>query len=486
MKIMFVINDFEMVEPFGVMILSATVKEHETVLGVLKKEDVQTKIDRFKPDILAYSAMTMDMPDIIRFNNEIGFGGFTVLGGAHTTITSEMPFGFDAICVGEGDRAFPELVEMVDSGGYVDNIQNIQVKGGPLKLANKIVDLDAIPFMDRDLVDVYPEMHNLGLKGIWTSRGCVHPCPYCYNHRINEKFKGLGSVIRRRSVDSVIREAKLLKENYRCEFIRVQDDVFVHRVSPWFMEFAYRWPREIGLPLYVLARLEYVTEELVKLYKQAGVYSVAVSIEAADDNVRNVILKRNMSKGQMKYAFSLFKRYGINVYCNSMFGLPHTTLQQDIDTLDFNIKVQPDMPDFSIFAPYDGLDLSDKCRDEGIVMGGDLDYGSKNRSVLTCFHPEDKNAQVNLCQLGIVAVKIPILRDWIVNDLIHRDPSRLSLIVSFLFYSIFYPIKVFWYRYSFREFCSLIGKTIRYFLYDHSKKRKPMKIAYGVRSILHW
>ena len=66
MKIMFIVNNLGVNEPFGPMILSSILKEkgHETILGVLQKEDVEKKIASWKPDVLAYSMMSVDMKDM--------------------------------------------------------------------------------------------------------------------------------------------------------------------------------------------------------------------------------------------------------------------------------------------------------------------------------------------------------------------------------------------------------------------------------------
>ena len=73
MKVMFIVNDLGVNEPFGPMILSAVLKQkgHETVLGVLKKEDVMQKIFSWQPDMLAFSMMSVDMENMKKFNDKL-------------------------------------------------------------------------------------------------------------------------------------------------------------------------------------------------------------------------------------------------------------------------------------------------------------------------------------------------------------------------------------------------------------------------------
>ncbi len=480
MKIMFIVRDLGVTEPFGPMILSAILKQqgHETILGVINKEDLIEKIFSWEPDMLAYSMMSVDMEDMKKFNDTLRGKRkiFTILGGPATLDRNYIDDpGIDAICVGEGDEAIVDVVKSLENSLSLEGIPNImKSKDSILALKNRITDLDKIPFMDREIVYSFPEMARFGIKGIWTSRGCPYPCPYCFNNRINMMYEKKGKVVRRRSVSSVISEIKKLVERYRVDFIRIQDDIFVHRVDNWLEEFAERYSSEIGIPFYCLLRCELVTEELVCCLKKAGCFSVCVSIETADDYVRNQMLRRRMSKEKMENAFRIFKKYKINVYNNVMLALPFTTLEQDIATLDFVIKVQPEMPDFTIFMPYPGTDLGDYCRNVGIYDQEEenIDYGMKNLSPLNCFSERMKMAQYNLCQLSIVAVKFPVLRNIIVNSLIYCRPNKLFFFIHYVIAVYSYGRKIFYFKHSFGEYFELVSVTIKHFLYDFLKKNK--------------
>jgi radical SAM superfamily enzyme YgiQ (UPF0313 family) len=485
MRVMFIVNDLGVNEPFGPMILSAVLKQkgHETFMGVIQKEDVMEKIKTLKPDMLAYSMMSVDMVDMKKFNDEVRkkINIFTLLGGAHATLDKSCVSdpNIDAICIGEGEGPIVDVVERLEQGKSVEDIPNIMISAdSPLNIRDLIEDVDAIPFMDRGLVYAYKDMGRFGIKGIWSSRGCVFPCPYCFNNRINQLYKNKGKVVRRRSVDSIIRETKELIENYRVEFIRIQDDVFVHRADEWLKEFAERWSTEIRKPFYCLLRSELITDEMAFYLKKAGCFSICMSIEAADDFVRNKMLRRKMSKEKLENAFKILKKHGINIYANSMLALPFTGIEQDIDTLDFAIKVQPDMPNFSIFMPYPGTDLGDYCKEHGIYdpQKDSITYGMRNMSPLTSFTAEEKRAQYNLCQLAIVAVKFPILRNLIVKRLINMRPNKLFFVIHYLFAITSYGRKIFYFKHTFGEYLELLIRTIKHYLYDFTSKKERLTV----------
>lgn len=483
MKVMFIVNDLGVNEPFGPMILSAVLKKkgHETILGVLQGEDVERKVRAWKPDVLAYSMMSVDMKEMKRFNDRVRGSNrvFTLLGGPHATLDRSCVNdpNIDAICVGEGEDAIVGVLERLENGKGVEGIPNILTSSGSaLRLGSLIEDLDTYPFMDRELVYAYPGMRRFGIKGIWASRGCAFPCPYCFNNRQNEFFKGHGRIVRRRSVGSVIEETKELINRYRADFIRIQDDVFLYKTDEWLKEFARRWSDEIRVPFYCLLRAELITDEMAFYLKKAGCFSVCMSIESADDEVRLRMMRRKATRDQLENAFRILKTHKINVYANTMLALPFTTLAQDISSLDFAIKVRPEMPNFSIFMPYAGTDLGDYCRDSGIYdpLEDDIAYGMRNMSPLRCFSEKEKEAQYNLCELAIIAVKFPKLRNLIVNRLIYWKPNKIFFLAHYLFAITAYGRKIFYFRHSFLEYIDLLARTFKHYLYDFTKKEKNL------------
>ena len=119
MKVMFIVNTLGLNEPFGPMLLSAVLKEngHQTKMGVIQEEqDLQERILSWEPDMLCYSMMSMDMNEMILFNNSLRkkVKIFTFLGGSHATLIRDAAVdGIDAICVGEGEDVILDVIDIV-------------------------------------------------------------------------------------------------------------------------------------------------------------------------------------------------------------------------------------------------------------------------------------------------------------------------------------------------------------------------------------
>ena len=117
MKILFIIKDIEYIDPMGIMLLSALAKEsgHTTEICVLADGKLSEVIESFKPDLAAFSAKTGEHKYYIAANDavkRIDPNIYTVIGGPHATFFPDIiiKHPFDALCVGEGDDAWPELL----------------------------------------------------------------------------------------------------------------------------------------------------------------------------------------------------------------------------------------------------------------------------------------------------------------------------------------------------------------------------------------
>src|SRR4030067_2647817 len=111
-----------------------------------------------------------------------------------------------------------------------------------------------------------------------------------------------------------------------------------------------------------------MTEDIAKLRRQAGCFSVSMSIEAGNPRYRNEILHRNMTDEQIIKAFHICKKQGIHTFSNNILGLPYATIENEIETIDLNLKAKASFVEFPIFHPYPRTALRDSCIKEGIYQ----------------------------------------------------------------------------------------------------------------------
>lgn len=389
MKILFVIKEEDPIDPMNVELLSALAKRegHETFLNVLQHRDLSRMLQRIRPDMVAYSGKTGEHKTFFKVNRfikeSLGDRVFTIMGGPHPTFNhvgiqlygenpEEVPASkkngssqrhviiersdLDALCIGEGDDAWVDLLNSVGKQQSVDDIPNVVTKSNRMKYPEPIfrerrVDLDDLPYYDRELVYEKTFLAEFPMRSFMSSRGCPFRCTYCFNYDWNKTYRDAGKMKKlhnRYSVDRLIAEIQDWqrleeKRGYaKTQFIKFYDDMFEFRVSPWLEEFAEKFPKEVGLPFFCLVRCDIfaheqkdgtvkLSEDVLLLLKKAGMRSISMSIEAGNNFVRENILVRDMTEKEIRAAFGLMKKHRIGTFANTILGIPAPVIPAQSD-----------------------------------------------------------------------------------------------------------------------------------------------------------
>lgn len=399
LKILFVYKEEDPIDPMQIELLSALAKRegHQTFLNILQHKDLVHDLERIKPDIVAYSGKTGEHNTFLKVNRFIketyGDRIFTIMGGPHPTfnhsgiqLRGETDHEFhvfrdklaaarvsskhnmiqrhvvaerselDALCIGEGEDAWVELLAALDQKKSIDSISNIitrenrKIRPVPEFRARRTF-LDDLPFFDREIVYDKTFLAHFPMRSFMASRGCPFCCTYCFNFDWNQLYLRsgkLGKIHNRYSVDRLIAEVKHWmeierKRGYaRTQFIKFYDDMFEFRLSPWLEEFAEKFPKEVGIPFSCLVRCDIFAkenadgsvsenEEILHLLKKAGMQSINMSIEAGNNFIRENIFVRNMTEKEIRAAFAMMRRNKIGIFANTILGIPAPVIPKSGD-----------------------------------------------------------------------------------------------------------------------------------------------------------
>jgi radical SAM superfamily enzyme YgiQ (UPF0313 family) len=380
MRVLF-LSTFLAQEPLGVMALSAALKRagHETRMLFVPDPRLPLVLRNWRPDVVAYSAMTgthKPLAGLNRIVKRMRPQVMSIAGGAHPTVVPEYieEPGLDAICRGEGEAAMVEFVGALARGDKPTGIPNIWFKDRSGTIHKNeprplVPDLDALGFVDRALVyDATDLYRNSERKVIKTDRGCPMNCSFCFHHAWKKKVYGVtnNEYVRRRSVSHVIEEAQRIKTDYPLSFVHFLDDIF-NINNKWLEEFAERWPKEVGLPFDAILMANMVSEKHIQLLKKAGCIYARIAFEAANDHMRNAIMKKNTTRAQLVRAAGFIKQYGIRLGSLNMLGGPGASIEDDFETIKLNIECKVDHPLASLLQPYPMTDINDMTREMGIA-----------------------------------------------------------------------------------------------------------------------
>ena len=437
-----------MCEQLGIMYISSILRKHGHSTDIVQTdlEDYIKKINEFRPDVLAYSSTTGEHRHLININKEIKRKYrylFSVFGGPHPTFFPEMinEDGVDAIIIGEGEYTIIELIEALDKKTNYTNISGCWIKKDKHIYKNTarplVDDLDLIPIPDREIM--YDHDNNLkefGEKRILIGRGCPFKCTYCFNNNFSKIYGHDWNKVRKRSVDNVIEEVREIKRKNIIEFIRIVDDTFIMGRKEWLEEFSIKFKNEVNIPFFCNVRANLVTPKIAKLLKNAGCFSVFLAVETGDEEIRNTVLKRNMSDKDLFDACSNLRKEKIKYGFYNILCLPvDNAYEVDLKTLRLNIELKPDMAWSSIFTPFPKTEMGQYSIEHQFFDGNfdSIDANPKIRSVLDFNSKKEKRKVENLHKLFGITVAFPFLLP-LTKLLIRLPQNRIYNIINMGWY----------------------------------------------------
>lgn len=489
MNILYVVNIFSVIEPYGTLVLSAITKTHghKSFIATIEEGGIEQKIIDYKIDAVAFSSfMSTEAGAFLELSLKLRkvFPDLPIIaGGPHPTYYPQIidHWPIDAVVVGEGDIVINELLENLLSGKDISHLQNVHTKHFKNAQGNLVEDLDALPFADRELLRDRDPYKHIRLKSFFATRGCPFKCSYCFNSAYNEMHKDKGNVRRRRSPESLIREIEMVKNSFPTDFIRFGDDIFIVRRDEWVDEFAEKYKKRIGLPFYFLMHPNLADEKLIRTLKDAGCHSVMMGIESGVEHLRKKILDRHVTDETMLKAFKLFRDYNIQVFSNTILALPDSSLEEDIQSVEFTLKCHPRYSGFTVFTPFPGTNLYKYSRDHGYLRNDDpfsfvdgIPASMQQDSILNHISEKQKGVHRNILVLAPIANWLPFLKPLIIKHLIYWKPNKFFDFCGFLVRN-YLNMQIWPFSKSLYTFVILVKKVLRIDKKNYAVKSKITK-----------
>lgn len=416
MKILFVIHRLDYADHIAIAYLSAIAKQlnHSTYFCSLATKDLVSTIKDIRPDIVAYSVNILGFRKIIEEHKKaINVHKFiSIMGGPQATFSPDTfpESGMDVYCIGEGEYAFRDFLIKVEKGESFDEVPNLITKNRINPVRPLIQNLDELPPADRDLTISNSFLKNVSKKTFYATRGCPFGCAYCCNNYYHQLYKGKGPIVRRFSVERIIKEIEDVKSKYRTDFVKFGDDLFAAKADKWLEEFAEKYPKRIGIPFNCYLRFDRVDDDILTLLKKAGCYSVHLSVDSTSKHVRDNILKRKMKDVDIAKILKKIKDYGINTFVNYMLAAPESILQDDLDTIKLSKEGHVTYTHYTTTDPMKGTELYNYCIEKKIIdpsiYKGDM-TGISEMSILSCFTEKEKKIRFNIYLLGPLIANLP-------------------------------------------------------------------------------
>lgn len=271
-------------------------------------------------DLVAFSVMTIDskwalaiMSAIRRHNPR----AYIVVGGMHAIVCPEECLAVaDAVCTGEGDLAFDELLERMKAGVDFFDVRNFWFRDGEREYRNGFRPLlspdemarrphpqyadeafEVIYERDRGFVPLnlghYLDCNGLSYHTIWT-QGCPYRCSYCGNTAflaIDKKY----ATIRQTPVDYIIEEVKAaIAKHPHINTVVFDDDCMAALPTPVLREFSRKWREQVNVPFFVAGVIpSFVNREKLEILLEAGMNRLRMGIQSGSDKMLKFFKRPN-------------------------------------------------------------------------------------------------------------------------------------------------------------------------------------------------
>lgn len=269
----------------------------------------------------------------------------------------------DAICLGEGEIPFAELVQSSERLEYINTSPYFVTKNHNGGVRGYIENIEDIPmlryqaYMEKYGTDVISDYVNIldggkgafGTEGIVsTSRGCPFCCTFCAAHSIH------GRKMRYLSLERVKEEVDFWIDTYNVDTINIIDDNSLGDVDRMIKIIDYIGSR--GKNVFFANTLSFVpvTKEFVDCLVRNNIKDVHFALESGSARVLREIMHKPITLKRADEVFAMFKGTDIFIKIALLVGFPDETVEDIKEALNYLRKAEFHWATISSLIPISG------------------------------------------------------------------------------------------------------------------------------------
>ncbi len=331
----------------------------------------------YKPRLVAVTSTDFEykwVEELVGKIKEAVPGALYLLGGKSAIEGKDLTkSNFDIFCVGEAEIPFTELLDKMKNGADISGTKSMWFRKGndivKNPLGDIVTDLDSLPFMDYGLFDVQKllEVRNKWLSVQFT-RGCAYNCTYCYvtadKKQMFRNGYGLDRYLRKNSAEYSIRFLEHLCEKYPG-MIKVfnMDDELPVMYKEWWNEFCRKFGERInkkyGIEFTCNARIDLMTEDMIKLMSESGCREVRMGFESGSFRIRRDILNKPVPEEKMLQVYRWCDKYGVKASSFTMMAIPTEDEASLKETVRLTALLKPYLIRLTFCYPFENTLLWD-------------------------------------------------------------------------------------------------------------------------------
>ncbi len=368
--------------PLGLGYLASTLEKecHSVrILDMNFNNNLDSELKR-DPELVGFTATTpmikrvWRLAEYVKTNSSVPI----VVGGPHVSAlpleSIEKPM-IDIVVIGEGEETLSEICSRLEKKRSLEGVKGCLYKESGRIIDNGaralIKDIDSLPFPAFHLFDLEKYGNAQPIRDykkdarsfyIFTSRGCPYGCIFC--------SKALyGRTYRPRSPENVVEEWQMLVNEYKATEIGMQDDIFNFNKQRALKICSMIKQQGLDLPWITCngIRTNHTDIELLTSMKSAGCYRVGYGVESGCQRILD-FLQKGQTLEMVEAAFKATKKVGLESMGFFIIGNATETEETIDQTINFAIKLNPDIAHFTVATPFPGTQMRKLIEENGKLL----------------------------------------------------------------------------------------------------------------------
>ena len=335
-------------QPLTLTTLAALAPEELNVDFRLIDEGIDEIPLDLETDLIGITVITGTAPRAYELSAHFRGRNITVvLGGPHVTLLpEEAQRHADAICVGYGEKTWPQLLQDFAAG---------RLKRRYVQAAD--FNLDDAVFPRRELLNGRKFLTQAVFEA---TRACAHDCEFCVAPA------AFGRKQFQKPVEHVVEDMRRFgrKKNIFIDLNLISDRDYARRLFRALIPLRINW---FGLATSLLGR----DRELMQLVAESGCRGLLIGFETVSEESLADVRKRFNSPELYLALVADLHALGISIQGCFVFGLDHDTPAVFERTAKFCVDAAVDLPRFAVLTPFPGTPLYARLGREGRILTTD-------------------------------------------------------------------------------------------------------------------
>lgn len=288
--------------------------------------------------------------------------------GTFPSVKPELFSGVSSVIVGEIESFF--LHEFKKNKKYP---KIIRVKSA--------LDLDDLPTPDftNFPIEKYsysPAISEKPFLVLTSSKGCPFTCSYYCAYGMIQ-----GSKYRIRSAKKVFNDIVTLKRKYKIKGIQFRDPTFginkkqVEDLCNMLIK------EKVNIKFGIETRLDLLDKKILSLMYRAGLRNINVGIETVNEEISKINKRQLIRVDHQEEIIKFCERIGIKISAFYILGLKGDTKETIKNTINYAIKLNTNVAQFTVSIPYPGTKYYDELLSKNIIEEDDFEKYNINNIV---------------------------------------------------------------------------------------------------------